>query len=667
MNKRIFGTTARRGGRHPRHRAHPARLAVLMARAILRRVSATAFQPEFGAHLDQALGVYADLARAIKQEMRAEADAIAASEPLPRRRRRARRGALDAELARAFAAHPSLVELRVGPAPARARSPTRARDRPVDPATERTWPCSRPLGAGAPADGELPRDRPTSPSRSRRPSPRRAPASTSWRACRPSPRPTISSSGPPRAVPGPDLRQRLRRAARRHAGAGRGRGGAGDAPGRPRRIARLADGNASRGRGRSLGAGGARGRRRGRRPGPRLRPHAGGAGDEPGPRGVPPPHGRVAEDGAPARARDQEPAHPHPARRRGVPPALPAATTRSSSSVLQTTFEVVEEEVGSLRRLVSEFSEFARLPRAALKPGDLGGSCASRRRALRAAEGDARRAGAVRRRRVSVRRCPQAPMPAVLDAEMLHRVLTNVIRNAAQAIRDARPRRSAARCTLDRCGRGRRVPDHARRRRPGIPEEVAGALFDPYVTTKRDGTGLGLSHREEDRGGPRRVHRGRRGAARRGPNPHGAAEPRERRGDGRAGAVRGAGQRWQASRGVAPERWSMVTGGLARGQPRGASPLGAPSSGPRGALGRLDRALADAQAGEDGLGAGVHAEGLATGSLIGARLGLEQEAGEDLEGASQLDVVAALLEDRHGAGEVLAEAWCGRCPSRRRR
>src|SRR6185369_10607679 len=39
--------------------------------------------------------------------------------------------------------------------------------------------------------------------------------------------------------------------------------------------------------------------------------------------------------------------------------------------IVQTMLEVVEEEVGSLRRLCSEFSSFARLPRADLQPGDL--------------------------------------------------------------------------------------------------------------------------------------------------------------------------------------------------------------------------------------------------------------------------------------------------------
>src|SRR5205823_5340845 len=36
--------------------------------------------------------------------------------------------------------------------------------------------------------------------------------------------------------------------------------------------------------------------------------------------------------------------------------------------LLDTTLEIVTEEVGTLRRLVSEFSDFARLPRARLEP-----------------------------------------------------------------------------------------------------------------------------------------------------------------------------------------------------------------------------------------------------------------------------------------------------------
>src|SRR5262249_6485977 len=111
---------------------------------------------------------------------------------------------------------------------------------------------------------------------------------------------------------------------------------------------------------------------------------------------------------------------------------------------------------------------------------------------------------------------PSDPMPALLDEEMLHRALTNIIRNAAQAIRDAKKGKRgkvvvAARAegsgyviTLDDDG-------------PGIPEEVGQALFDPYVTTKRDGTGLGLSIVKKivvDHGGSIEAGRGPLGGAR---------------------------------------------------------------------------------------------------------------------------------------------------------
>ncbi len=47
--------------------------------------------------------------------------------------------------------------------------------------------------------------------------------------------------------------------------------------------------------------------------------------------------------------------------------------------VVNTTLEVVEAEVGTLRRLVSEFSDFARLPKAKVSTDDLSAFLADQR------------------------------------------------------------------------------------------------------------------------------------------------------------------------------------------------------------------------------------------------------------------------------------------------
>ena len=158
--------------------------------------------------------------------------------------------------------------------------------------------------------------------------------------------------------------------------------------------------------------------------------------------------------------------------------------------VLQTTFEVVEEEVASLRRLVGEFSEFARLPRAAPRPADLGAFLRDQGARFASAEVDGDRALF---RGVEVTfSVPRGPTPAVIDEEMLHRVLGNLIRNAAEALRDARGGEGKVTVAAEAAGEGYEitVDDDG----PGIPEEVAEALFDPYVgPLKGDGTGLGLS------------------------------------------------------------------------------------------------------------------------------------------------------------------------------
>ncbi|HVK67394.1 MAG TPA: two-component sensor histidine kinase, partial [Polyangium sp.] len=126
--------------------------ALLMARAMVARVSATAFQPEFGAHLDRALEVYADLAKTIKQGMRYEADAIAMRPELSRVAKEGEGARVAAELAREFAAHPSLVSLKVEDASGTVLG-KHERERPVDPALERTLLVRRPLGEASEDEG----------------------------------------------------------------------------------------------------------------------------------------------------------------------------------------------------------------------------------------------------------------------------------------------------------------------------------------------------------------------------------------------------------------------------------------------------------------------------------------------------------------------------------
>jgi signal transduction histidine kinase len=175
--------------------------------------------------------------------------------------------------------------------------------------------------------------------------------------------------------------------------------------------------------------------------------------------------------------------------------------------LLQTTLEVVEEEVGSLRRLVGEFSSFARLPRAELEPADLAEFLreqGDRLAALEEAGRDSASQEALLRGVDLVFEIAEVRMPAVLDREMLHRALGNIVRNAAQAIRDARraalrgqPGGGAAaargKVLISARAEGARYVIAIDDDGPGIDPAVRDSVFDPYVTTRHDGTGLGLS------------------------------------------------------------------------------------------------------------------------------------------------------------------------------
>ncbi|MCA0940928.1 PAS domain-containing sensor histidine kinase [Salipiger pacificus] len=147
--------------------------------------------------------------------------------------------------------------------------------------------------------------------------------------------------------------------------------------------------------------------------------------------------------------------------------------------------EVIVRQTEDLRRIVDEFSKFARMPEPQRKPEDV---VALLRGAVLLQE-----TGQPAIRFVSD--LPAHAMPAELDATMVGQALTNLIKNAGEAIESLGDRGAPEghspeiRVSLtEEDGRAViRIMDNG----IGLPEDRA-RLFEPYVTTRDKGTGLGL-------------------------------------------------------------------------------------------------------------------------------------------------------------------------------
>jgi nitrogen fixation/metabolism regulation signal transduction histidine kinase len=153
------------------------------------------------------------------------------------------------------------------------------------------------------------------------------------------------------------------------------------------------------------------------------------------------------------------------------------------------------EEVESLRRMVEEFSLFARLPAPRVRACDLG-EVARQTLALSAARIAALGVDA---------EVKDAGAPHVVrgDPDLLGRALGNVVANALDALEGAAEKRLRIVLSATPEGTG---PGGAARpplfesievcdTGPGFAKELAGRMFEPYITTRveKGGTGLGLA------------------------------------------------------------------------------------------------------------------------------------------------------------------------------
>jgi two-component system nitrogen regulation sensor histidine kinase NtrY len=144
--------------------------------------------------------------------------------------------------------------------------------------------------------------------------------------------------------------------------------------------------------------------------------------------------------------------------------------------------DVIVRQTADLRRIVDEFSKFARMPEPDRREEDIV-------RLLREAvtlQGSALPVTAA---------LPDAAVTLDLDATMIGQALTNLIKNAGEAIEALQQKGAPAghapevRVSLE-SGPGQvtiRISDNG----IGLPPDRA-RLFEPYVTTREKGTGLGL-------------------------------------------------------------------------------------------------------------------------------------------------------------------------------
>ena len=168
--------------------------------------------------------------------------------------------------------------------------------------------------------------------------------------------------------------------------------------------------------------------------------------------------------------------------RRRFAPRLDEEDSRALDGLV----DVIVRQTGDLRRIVDEFSKFARMPQPETRDEDLVDLVRGAILLQEAGQPGVR----------FVQDLPDTPLVLPLDSTMIGQALTNLLKNAGEAIealqqRGAPPGHAPEIRIGLTTGEGSAVLSIADNG-TGLPEDRA-RLFEPYVTTREQGTGLGLS------------------------------------------------------------------------------------------------------------------------------------------------------------------------------
>ena len=162
--------------------------------------------------------------------------------------------------------------------------------------------------------------------------------------------------------------------------------------------------------------------------------------------------------------------------------------------------DTIVRQVDDIRRMVDEFSRFARMPKPVIEGEDVADTVRQAVFLMRVGHPDIDIEADIK----------QDPLRAQFDRRLISQALTNIIKNAAEAI-EAVPAEELAKGRIDVIAARENddilidVVDNG----IGLPKMSRARLLEPYVTTREKGTGLGLAivgRVLEDHGGRIELH-----------------------------------------------------------------------------------------------------------------------------------------------------------------
>jgi len=146
--------------------------------------------------------------------------------------------------------------------------------------------------------------------------------------------------------------------------------------------------------------------------------------------------------------------------------------------------DTIVRQVEDIRRMVDEFSRFARMPKPVIEGEDVADTVRQAVFLMRVGHPELELTAEIK----------EEPLRAQFDRRLISQALTNIIKNAAEAIEAVPPEElGKGRIDVTAFSENGQIVIDVVDNGIGLPTSNRSRLLEPYVTTREKGTGLGLA------------------------------------------------------------------------------------------------------------------------------------------------------------------------------